>query len=479
MSATSETEQNGRPVYPCAALPAEGPKVRLLGLYNQRQEGLLMQRLKITGGRLTLAQWRRAAEVALRFTPAQPLSVTTRQDIELHGLAPENVPALQRALADSGVSTVGACGDSVRAVTVDPLSGLIPGSYDVAALAAAIHAHGQSIPGAFALPRKFKTAVSGSPDAAARPFINDLGLVANGDGTFRAVVAGNLGVKPSLGVVAYERLALSEVLPLVSALIRLFAAEGDRQNRSRARLRYVRERLGEDAFRQQLDALFQEEKSKPHPAAPAPVRYDGPARPIVRLGLPNGCLEPQAALALIEVAERRGAELRIGFDHDLFTAGLELAELPDSLRPLAAAPRVIACPGATSCQKAVTETAGAAAQLREAIPADSGLLAAVSGCPNGCSHAGVADIGLIGRLKTVGGVQRTHYRFLCGGGYGVTTALAVELHPALPLERVGAAAYWLASQWRADSGASGASFAAFVARERERLAAGLGELAAQ
>jgi sulfite reductase beta subunit-like hemoprotein len=467
---------NNRPHFPCEAVPAEGAQARLLGLYPQRQEGLLMQRLKIIGGRLTLAQWRRAAEAALRFTPGIPLHLTTRQDIELNFLRPEDVPALHRALAEEGITTVGACGDTVRAVTVDPLSGLERGSYDLAPLAEVIHTHLQSLPGVFALPRKFKVSLSGSPQGGGRPYINDIALVANTDGTFRAIVAGSLGARPNTGIAAYERVELKDVLALVTAAARLHASESDRQNRSRARLRHVRERLGDAAFLKRLDELFQEEKTKAQPAVPALQQYQGASQPVLWLAAPSGNLDPRDALALIEAAGQRGATLRIGLEHDLVVDGLTRAELPESLRALTETAPVITCPGAHTCSRGITETRGAAAQLSKAIPGASGILAAVSGCPNGCTHPAVAGLGLVGRLKTINGEQRPHYRLLAGGGQGETAELAIELHGAVPLERVGEAAEWLLQEWTNARHGAEERLADFVRRERERLSAQLKEL---
>lgn len=464
----TDISNSARPHYPCAAIPAEAPQARLLGLYPQRQEGLLMQRLKITGGRLTLAQWRRTAEAALRLTPGGALHLTTRQDLELHGLKPEDVPALQRELAGAGIDTVGACGDTVRAVTVDPASGLEGGSYDVGPLAVAIHAHLQGLPGSFALPRKFKVSVSGSADAGARPFINDVGLVAREDGALRVIVAGSLGARPNPGIVAYERIEFREALALVTAAERLFAAEGDRTNRSRARLRHVRERLGDVEFLARLDVLFREEKAVAHAVVAAPRRRPAPSRVLLRLAIPNGDLDPRDTLALVEAAQARRGVLRIGLEHDLYVYGLTVEELPETLRAMVGGAPVIACPGAHHCSRGITETWGAAEQLRAAIPAGEGLLVAVSGCPNGCSHPAVADLGWVGRLKTVDGVQRPHYRLLAGGGRGQSPELAVELHSAVPLERVGAVAGWMVQSWRAGRTA-GETFGGFVRRERERL----------
>jgi len=458
---------------PSVGIPEERHKVRLLGLYEQRQPGMMMQRIKFSGGRLELAQWRTIAELARRLAPGEPLRLTTRQNIEFHGIKIEAMPELQRALADAGLSVVGACGDTIRAVTVDPESGLSPDSYDLGPLAELIHDHAQSQPDAFSLPRKFKISLSGSPEGKARPYINDVGLVANEDGTLRAVVAGSLGAVPSPGIVFHERLTVDEILPFVMAALRLFAAEGDRANRARARFRHVRERMGNEAFLQALQLLFVEEKGKEHPAAAAPLRQSGPPRPAVRLSLPGGTLRAEDALALVDLAERRDGILRIGLEHDLWLFGIPVEELPERLRTWVAAPNAIACPGSLLCQKGIVETGQALDMVRAAVPANSGLFVAISGCPNGCTHPAIADIGFFGRLKKIGATQFTHYRLLAGGGGGRNPKLAIQLHEAVPLEQVGVVAAWLAGEWNKARQGGCDRFTNFVERERKRLIAEL------
>jgi sulfite reductase (ferredoxin) len=468
------TKTNGRPDFPAASLPAEAPRIRLLGLYDQRQEGLLMQRLKVLGGRLTLEQWRRIAELAMEMTPEFPLHLTTRQDVEFHGLRREDIPALHHALAQAGLTTVGSCGDSIRAVTIDPESGAAADSFDLGPLAALVHDHAQSFPGAFGLPRKFKISFSSDSRGAARPYLNDVGFIANPDGSLRVILAGSLGARPSLGILAYEHIEVNEALPLVTAALRLFAAEGDRQNRSRARLRHVRERLGDAPFLQRVDALFNDEKAKPYPSVPALKLHHGPARPSVKLNVPHGDLAPQDIFALVDSAVRHEARLRIGLTHDLILFGVDRHDLPPRFQAWADAAPVMACPGAHLCGHGVVETWPAADALREAL-AGSGLVVAVAGCPNNCSHAAVADIGLIGRLKTVDGVKRAHYRLLAGGGLGCSHRLALELHPGLLLEQIGVAVEWLVDQWqRAGTGARQA-LGEFVAQEHEYLITGLAQ----
>ena len=84
---------------------------RFLGVYPQKQDGLFMQRIRIPGGRISWPQWRRIAELADRYTPGVPLHLTTRQDIELHDVAQESIPAVHEGLAEAALMIFGAGGD--------------------------------------------------------------------------------------------------------------------------------------------------------------------------------------------------------------------------------------------------------------------------------------------------------------------------------------------------------------------------------
>ena len=248
--------------FPCESLPENPSQARLLGIYPQRPEGLFMQRVKAPAGRMTLEQWQGLAELAARYTPEYPLHVTTRQNLELHGVRKEDLPAVQRGIDSLGLTGAAACGDSVRNITVCPRNGCCPGTWDIGELVRAIRAAVESLPWRENLPRKFKISVSGCREACGRPWINDVGLVANPDGSFRVILAGSLGAKPDLGLLVYDSLPLDDVLPLVVAVLRLFHAEGDRTNRSRARLRHLRQRLGEETFRSRVDELLKKRNRK-------------------------------------------------------------------------------------------------------------------------------------------------------------------------------------------------------------------------
>ena len=457
--------------FPCEALPEDPAAARLLGVYPQRQDGLFMQRVKLPGGRIEASQLRALASIADRWSPAHPLHLTTRQDVELHGLRREDIPAVQRDIEAARLTALGACGDTLRNVTVCPGSGLCPGTRDVSALCDAISARAGLLPWIHQLPRKFKISLSGCAKACARPWINDVGLIVQPGGAIRAVVAGSLGARPGTGILFDGTLSAATVLSFVVAALRLFHAEGDRTQRSRARLRHVRERMGDAAFLRRLDDLFREESRDAHGPGPDLAPVNARAKLLCRLRPPLGDLAPDLARELAGAVEAAGAELRIGFEHDLLVYGEAPPALKPSLQKLVSEPCIVSCPGSTWCSRAIADSRGTAASIRATLPADCALGVSISGCPNNCSQAAVADIGLVGRIRTINNVRTNCFRLLLGGGQGKTAALAQEVGEAIPAEQVPAILKWIAEEHR-KSNAGTESFREFVTRRR----AGLREL---
>ena len=435
----SPHDEPAAPQFPCERCPDDARSMRLLGVYNQVQPGVHLQRIKVHAGRISHAQWRAVAALACDHTPGYPLHLTTRQDIELHGLAPQAIPAVQRTLHQVGLTTLGACGDTLRNITVCPGSGLCRGSADVLGIADALRDAAEALPWIRNMPRKFKVCVSGCRRACARPWINDFGAVANGDGSFRVIGAGSLGPRPATGIELYASLPAGQLVPLLIAVLRLFEAEGDRQNRSRARLRHVRERLGDAEFRRRLDELFRKELATgERPGAPVPQVNEGAAIQ-ARLLLPRGDMAPELAAELADACESAGAVMRIGFEHDVWLYGPAMPMLGAELTAMSAArAAVTACPGTTWCLRGLADSRSAADRIRAALPEGASLSVAISGCPNNCSHAPVSDVGLIGRLATVDGRKTECFRLLAGGDNGRGPRLAREVHAAMPSEKRGA-----------------------------------------
>jgi sulfite reductase beta subunit-like hemoprotein len=422
--------KDAKTVFPCARIPEDHSLQRLVGLYPQRQEGLWMQRIKIPGGALTGDQWRALAGIARRHTPGTPIHLTTRQDIELHNVAPQNAAQVQRAVADAGLTGLGACGDTLRNVTVCSCSGVAVGCPDLGPLGEEIRKTIQSLPGAFALPRKLKISLSACPAACAQPWINDLGLVArkrDGRWGFFAAAGGSLGTKAATGIEVAEWLAPGDVLPLVAGVVGVFAEHGDRSNRKRARLRHFRERVGDERFREMILAAWAEAKAEQHwPETALAEPADGLAGSAA-LTFTDGDITPEAADSLARLTDRDDLAMRISSHHRVMIfardgsaaaeAAAGQAALAEAARPQAA---VVACPGTHWCARGLADTRAMAALVRSELAGDLSpeKVVAISGCPHGCAQSGVAPVGLVGGLATRDGRKSEVYNLLVGGRMG-------------------------------------------------------------
>jgi len=417
--------------FPLMTFPADESAQRLAGVYPQNQEGRWMQRVKVLGGALQAAEWQVLADVARHQSPATPLHLTTRQNVELHDLTPEAVLHAQRRLAEGGLTGRGAGGDTLRNITVCPCSGTA-GRPDLAPLAVEVRRTLEATDGIFALPRKFKISFSACAEGCGQPWINDLGFVARRDGDrrgFEVVAGGSLGARPGTAMRIFEFLPAADVGPCALAAVRVFMARGDRANRARARLRHVRERIGDAPFAVILrDAVVRAKAERPWPDVPW---AEGPATLVARrtLTFPHGDVTAVEAEALAALAQQTPLAVRIANHHRVIVWGpsaavvdAAVAALPALARARTPQPAIVACPGRRWCRRGLTDTRALADRLRAAA---GGVLSpeitvAISGCLNGCAQSAVADVGLIG-VRAAG--QEAYHLFV-GGGMGRTDHLA-------------------------------------------------------
>ena len=242
----------------------EWRQFRLLrGIYPQRQDGAQMLRIKIPQGILTAEQLRTVAAVARAHSRGFG-HITTRQNIQLHFVRPEDLEPALRELAVAGLTTREACGNSVRNVTACPFAGVAPDEpFDVTPYAEALTRHFLGHPLASALPRKFKTAWEGCADDHVLLGIHDLGfraLVREEGGVrrrgFRVTVGGGTSILCREGRELVPFLPARAVLELAEAILRVFHELGDYEHRKRNRLKFLIESLGWERFRERVHAAW-------------------------------------------------------------------------------------------------------------------------------------------------------------------------------------------------------------------------------
>jgi sulfite reductase (NADPH) hemoprotein beta-component len=238
--------------------PEDWRRFRLVrGTYGQRQDNVQMLRIKIPQGILTGSQLRALAGVASRYSRGF-CHVTTRQNIQFHFVPLGVVESAMRELADEGLTTREACGNSVRNITGCPLAGTSDSEiFEVTPYARALTRYFLRHPLSGVLPRKFKIAFEGCRQDHALASINDIGWrarIENGRRGFRVTVAGGTSILPVSGYVLYEFLPVEEMLEVAEAVVRVFHRFGDYEHRQRNRLKFTVRALGWDVFR----ARFQE-----------------------------------------------------------------------------------------------------------------------------------------------------------------------------------------------------------------------------
>jgi sulfite reductase beta subunit-like hemoprotein len=374
------------------------------------------------------------------------MRLTTRQDIELHNIPGDKVPLIQKILHESGITGLGACGDTLRNITICPGSGLCQGSHDLQRLAVAVSILLESFPHIYKLPRKFKISFSSCENACAQPWINDLGFITktvDGETVFDIIGAGSLGARPATGIVLKKDVPLSDVLLVALAAVRLFNDHGDREKRTKARLRHIRERVGDDVFIEMLDDEIRKCRDEKFPLIADIVRHDEKFSCVAELNFAFGDVSSAQAEAIAQLILDNNVIVRIQNHHKISVYSRDtekaLGFISDSpqLNFLINDPDVLSCPGTGYCKLALVDTNTAENDLRKVMKGISAGPVRISGCPNGCAHTGVAAIGLSGRIKkNESGEKIEGFEVLTGGGMGKTPVLAQKKISFIPVAEI-------------------------------------------
>jgi sulfite reductase (NADPH) hemoprotein beta-component len=265
--------------------PEDWRKFRLLrGTYGQRQvEDAQMLRVKIPQGILDAAQLEALADVAERHSRGFG-HISTRQNVQLHFVPMHEAEPAMRRLAEAGLTTREACGNSVRNITSCPHAGVARDEvFDVTPYAEAMTRYLLRHPLSSSLPRKFKIAFEGcASDDHTATAINDLGwraaLAPDGSGRrgFRVLVAGGTAIMCRSGASLYEFLPASDILMVAEAVLRVFQRYGDYEHKQRNRMKFLVKTMGWDAWL----AAFQRELDEVRAAGGAKLPFDPENPPV-------------------------------------------------------------------------------------------------------------------------------------------------------------------------------------------------------
>ncbi len=449
-------------------------RMRWWGLYTQRKPGIdggrtavldphelddeyFMLRIRSDGGQVDLAQLRAIADVSTTYA-RDTADITDRQNIQLHWVRIEDVPAIWQRLEEVGLTTAEACGDTPRVVLGSPVAGVA--ADEILDGTPAIRRILEEYVGdsRFSnLPRKFKTAISGSPHQDVAHEVNDLSFVGvthpvHGAG-FDVWVGGGLSTNPHLARRLGTWVSLEEIPEVWAGVVSIFRDHGYRRLRSRARLKFLVADWGVERFREVLekDYLGRPLTDGPPPPPPPTGRRDHVgvhpqrdgrfyvgAAPVV------GRVSGSTLAAVAELAAAAGSDqvrftveqkllvLDVAADRvDALAAGL--ADLGLEVAPSEFRRGAMACTGLEFCKLAIVETKGRAGdlvtELEQRLPGyQLPLTINVNGCPNSCARVQVADLGFKGQIVTTpAGEQVEGFQVHLGGGLGLDAGFGRKL----------------------------------------------------
>jgi sulfite reductase (ferredoxin) len=418
-----------------------------------------MMRIGIPGGRATSRQLRTIGAIA-RAHGRNLADITTRQAIQLHWLTIDSLPEVVDALDAIGLSPRSACGDVVRNVTCCPLAGIDNSELvDASPLALAISRELQGNEDFYNLPRKFKITVTGCPVWCTYPEINEIGLTAvrNGDEIGYSVrVGGGLSNEPHLGVKLDAFVRQDQALQVARGIVEVFRVQqGLRESRERARLKYLflREGWTAERFLSELETVigFRLAPGVPDNAPEDVFRDHVGVHPQKQPGLNSigatvlrGRLTGEQLEGVADLADRLGAgEIRTTIMQNFVLTGVPAAKTQEAVRGLADLGLTVeassfwrgtvACTGTEFCKLAITETKGFARWLVEEMETrlpgfDQQLRLNVTGCPNNCGQAWIADVGLEGKKIKQDGQLVDAWYFSLGGALGLHAGLARQVN---------------------------------------------------
>jgi len=452
-----------------------------------------MQRIKIPFGRINPEMMVELAACAEEYSDGI-LHITTRQDVQLHFVHIDDTPDMMRRLASTDITTREACGNSVRNITACEYAGVCRDqSFDVTpyANAAAQFLLGHDDTQDFG--RKFKIAFSGCADhPCGLTSFHDIGAIAkiqDGKRGFAVYIGGGLGSVPHAAKLYDAFVPEEELLPMMQAMCRVFAKTGERENRARARFKFVIKRLGlEEVIRliheerkvlrsdprwtAFLADLYATDEKPSRPGGPLPSAPNAKlarwmetnVRPQPQEGyfvaiatLPLGDLTSAQARAIAALsAELTGGALRATVEQNLcfrWVSGADIERLHAALEQIGLAEPgagsitdMVACPGTDTCKLGISSSRGLAGELRKRLtvidgganadPAVRGLHVKMSGCFNACGQHHAADIGFLGVSRTIGTRRVPHFQLVVGGQWSHNAGAYGLAIGAIPSKRV-------------------------------------------
>ena len=450
-----------------SSIPPEdlAPRFKWLGLYTQRNQNLggemtsklsnaelqdeyFMMRVRFDGGCADPAKLRAVGEISRDYARSTA-DFTDRQNIQLHWIEIENVPAIWEKLRSVGLDTLLGCGDVPRVILGSPVAGVAADEIIDATPAIEEIKNDYLLRDEFHnLPRKFKSAISGNARQDVTHEIQDVAFVGTnhpeyGPG-FDCFVGGGLSTNPMLSQSLGAWIPLERVPEVWAGVARIFRDYGFRRNRNRARLKFLVAQWGIEKFRQVLEEEYLDEPlldGLPLPVAPGNRDHVGVHRQqdgkfYVGVKPTVGHATGEQLIAIADVAEKFGiTRIRTTPMKELLFLDVAEKDIPELSRaldetglysqPSEFRRGVISCTGLEFCKLAHVTTKARAIELVDILEDTLGdldvpLSIALNGCPNACARSQVADIGLKGQIVTDADGNRVEgFQVHLGGALGL------------------------------------------------------------
>ena len=466
-------EQNGLDCYDAIlanaetnSFPADGDvfRYKFHGLFfvTPAQESFML-RCRIAGGALSTYQFRGLAEIAADWGPGHT-DLTTRANLQVREIMPENCPAILMKLSELGLTSQGSGADNVRNITATPTTGFDPTELmDVMPYARAMHHYILKNRDLYGLPRKFNISYDSGGKISSCTDTNDIGFYAvnvgpNENGTapgvyFRMQLCGITGHK-QFATDCGLLLTPAETVPVAAALMRVFIENGDRTNRKKARLKYLVDEWGIEKMLEEtakkltfplryvsLDACDPSTPKSKHGHLGIHPQTDG--KHYIGVLTPVGRMSVAQMFALADVADQFGCgEIRLTVWQNLIIPGIAEENLQAAITAIQATGLdhrnntltggLIACTGSQGCKFAAADTKAQAIALGNHLSAkmilDQPVNIHLTGCQNSCAQHYIGDIGMMGtRVKIEDGSTVDGYNIVLGGGVDDTQAIAREI----------------------------------------------------
>lgn len=439
-----------------------------LGSYSQRETGKFMIRLRTPSGILTKEHFRRILDDA-GANGQDKIHLTTRQAIQIHDLTIDQVCDIMKDGIDHDLFTRGGGGNFPRNVSLSPMAGVDrEEAFDVTPYARQAGDYFLRNATGYKLPRKLKVAFSATPEDTACATVNDMGFIGGiheGRPMFRLWLAGGMGGQPALGLPYDAWVEPTEILYYIEAMIRLFMAEGDYENKGRARTRFIPRRMGVDAFMECYKKHLREVRESCsfegiEPEIFKEASWDSEADhpwmiPQKQKDLYTVVLHPLCGQLFIEdgekilkmISEIPAAEIRLSMDEELYVRNLSKAQaeaLLEAMKERMMMTKVrmsVSCIGTPTCQVGVNQSQALCRAIERAVASadmDETRLPRIyiSGCPNSCARHPVAAFGFSGCRIKAGDESIEAFECHIGGKVGMDTSAMAKKAGVIPAEKI-------------------------------------------